>query len=178
MMDVGFGSVIEKFEQHYGSRAAKVLLGLIALAIVAACVAIIWQWLVSPVLTFFKSPERFRLLVQLLYLGLAIGIGTSVARFSARRWTREGRHVREELDQALNRNLRAAEDLQRTAEDLGRMMEENDTRLLVVNKNSTPAHLRQLARQLEEQARKFEAEGRPSGAPATSKAAAEDAPSE
>jgi ABC-type multidrug transport system fused ATPase/permease subunit len=169
MMDVGFGGVIEKFEQHYGSKATKLLLGLIALAIVAACVAIIWQWLVSPVLTFFKSPQRLRLLIQLLYLGLAIGFGTVLARLWARRWTREGIDARADLNSAIARNNKAAEDLKRAAEDLGRTLKENDTRLLVIDNNSTPEHLRKLAQQLEVQAKAIEAKREPAEAPPTLK---------
>jgi hypothetical protein len=168
--------VIEKFEEHYGSKVTKGLLGLIALAIVAVCVSMIWQWLVSPVLAFFKSPERLRFLIQLLYLGAAMGFGTVVARLSARRWTREGRASREEFDRAIERSNQAAEELKLAAEGLGRTLTENETRLLVVDKNSTPEHLRNLAQQLEEQAKGLEATRNLSEAP-TPPEGAEEAPS-
>ncbi|TIO14917.1 MAG: hypothetical protein E5X86_22615 [Mesorhizobium sp.] len=49
VVDFGFASLLEKFEEHYGKRAGKVLVGLIGMAVVAVCFGVIWQF-ISPII--------------------------------------------------------------------------------------------------------------------------------
>jgi len=77
-VDFGFSGVIEKFEEHWGKRATRGLTLLIGLAVAAGSVAIIWQWLVQPVLIFFQTPIWGRTLISLFLTVVAIGGGVAV----------------------------------------------------------------------------------------------------
>jgi hypothetical protein len=44
-VDFGFASLLEKFEEHYGKRSGKALVGLIGAAVVAVCLGLIWGFL-------------------------------------------------------------------------------------------------------------------------------------
>lgn len=41
-MDFGFGDILKMFEDYFGRRVTAALLVLVGLAIVAACVSVIW----------------------------------------------------------------------------------------------------------------------------------------
>ncbi len=77
-MDLGFGSFLEKFEQHFGLRATKAFLVLIGLAVCALCLGAIWQWLIAPLLDFLQSPNRFQVVVRLLLIFVAAGGGMAI----------------------------------------------------------------------------------------------------
>ncbi len=48
MMDFGFGTFLDKFEQFYGKWATRFLVGLIGASIVAFCLALIWSSIIAP----------------------------------------------------------------------------------------------------------------------------------
>jgi len=48
-MEAGFGAVHERFEQTFGKRATDFILGLIGLATIAICCAIIWTLGLGPI---------------------------------------------------------------------------------------------------------------------------------
>lgn len=74
-MDLGFSGVIEKFEEHWGKRLTRLLLMLVGIAIAAICMGAIWQWLVSPVLAFFRAPLWGEKLGELIWAGVTITFG-------------------------------------------------------------------------------------------------------
>ena len=45
VVDFGFASLLDKFQEHYGRLATKLLVGLIGVAVVAVCLGLIWQFL-------------------------------------------------------------------------------------------------------------------------------------
>lgn len=49
VFDFGLGSFIEKFEEHYGQRATKALVGLVGATAALACFSFIWG-LISPLI--------------------------------------------------------------------------------------------------------------------------------
>lgn len=75
--DLGFSGVIEKFEEHWGKRATRVLLLIIGLGVAAVCVGAIWEWFVSPILNFLKSPERSNTVWSIVLATLGVGAGIS-----------------------------------------------------------------------------------------------------
>lgn len=81
MMDLsGIGSgVLDKIEEHWGKRVSRTLSFLIALALVSVCIALIWTWLVTPILAFFKTPVWGQTLTQLALTAVAIGGGISLS---------------------------------------------------------------------------------------------------
>lgn len=78
-LDLGVGGFLEKFEEHFGRWPTKVLLTLIGLAISAICLGVIWQYLVSPVLAFFRVPGRLLTLTQVMVGGAMISAGSVLA---------------------------------------------------------------------------------------------------
>jgi hypothetical protein len=79
-MDFGVDGFLDKFEKHFGELATKALLILIGLAIAAVCIGAIWQWLVSPLLIFFQTPLRLRVLLGVLTYALATALGMLVSK--------------------------------------------------------------------------------------------------
>lgn len=77
-MDLGFSGVIEKFEDYWGKRATGWLLFLIGLAIAAVSLGAIWQWIVSPILVFFKSPLWVNTVAALFNAALIVGAGVTI----------------------------------------------------------------------------------------------------
>lgn len=78
MADLGFSGVVEKFEEHWGTRATRWLLLTIGLGVAAICVGAIWQWLVAPVLAFLGSPQRSQTIWSLALAAFGIGGGVSL----------------------------------------------------------------------------------------------------
>ena len=71
MMDFGFGSVIEKFEEYFGRKISKSLLALIGVTVVAGCLGVIATYLILPTYQLFlffnnENPENFTLISQSL----------------------------------------------------------------------------------------------------------------
>jgi hypothetical protein len=80
-MDFGFGAILDKIEEHFGRRVTRWLLVLVGLAVAAACVGVIWTWLVAPLLAFFHSPEWQRTIVTLALASFGIGGGIALGLF-------------------------------------------------------------------------------------------------
>jgi hypothetical protein len=78
-MDFGFDGFLEKFEQHFGRGLTKALLLLIGLAITAACLGVIWQYLISPILAFFQVPGRSEMIAKIAVAGSTVMAGALVA---------------------------------------------------------------------------------------------------
>ncbi len=94
-MDVGFGAVLEKFEEYFGKRTTKLLLILIGLAIAAVCNGAVWQWIVSPILVFIQSPTWGKTVLSFLLASIAIGAGVSVGLMlvsALAQWQRTRQH--------------------------------------------------------------------------------------
>jgi uncharacterized membrane protein (Fun14 family) len=47
-MDIGLGSVIDKFEEHWGKEATKFLLAVIGLAVICLCLGVVWSTVIKP----------------------------------------------------------------------------------------------------------------------------------
>lgn len=77
VMDLGFSGVIEKFEEHWGKRLTRALLMLIGLGVAAVCMGAIWEWLISPLLSFFQTPVWGETIGSLLWVALTIGFGVA-----------------------------------------------------------------------------------------------------
>jgi hypothetical protein len=80
-MDVGFGAVLEKFEEYFGKGVTRAFLILVGLAISAVCVGAIWQWLVGPLLGFLDSPQRWRTITRLSIIAFGLGAGVGIGMF-------------------------------------------------------------------------------------------------
>lgn len=110
-MDFGFDGFLDKFEQHFGKAATKCLLLLIGMAIAAVCIGLIWQWLISPVLTFLQAPGRMEAIGRILVAGATISTGALIAiRFyevflGGKLGRREAARI------ALNERIRVTEEL-------------------------------------------------------------------
>lgn len=80
MMDFGFAAFLEKFEDHFGRAATKILLILIGLAIVAATGSIILSTLIRPLLTLIPVswPSAWEKIANLLWNALLLGGGIAV----------------------------------------------------------------------------------------------------
>ena len=48
-MDLGLGEILRHFEEHFGKLATKALLGIISLAVLGACLRLIWENILYPV---------------------------------------------------------------------------------------------------------------------------------
>lgn len=60
-MDFGFGSLLDKFEDHFGRLAAKILVGLVGLAVVAVCGSLIFNNMILPAYALYEqivSPDK------------------------------------------------------------------------------------------------------------------------
>lgn len=44
VVDFGFGSLLEKFEEYFGRSAAKCLVALVGFAVIAVCLGLIWEF--------------------------------------------------------------------------------------------------------------------------------------
>jgi hypothetical protein len=76
--DFGLGSLVGKYEEYFGRGVTRALLIIVGLAVVAAGVGAIWQWLISPLLTFFNTPLWGRTLISLVWTAAGIGAGVAV----------------------------------------------------------------------------------------------------
>lgn len=91
--DFGFGSLVEKYEEYFGRAVTRAILIVVGLAVVATGVGAIWTWLVSPLLTFFRTPIWGQTLTQLMLTTVAIGGGIALS-FSLSQELARLRHVR------------------------------------------------------------------------------------
>jgi len=80
MMDFGFAAFLEKFEDHFGRLATKVILILIGLAIVSATGSIIWSTLIRPLAALIPLPghSAWERITSLAWTALLIGGGIGV----------------------------------------------------------------------------------------------------
>jgi len=87
VMDLGLSGVIDKFEEHWGKPATKVLLAIIGLTITCLCLAAIWSTVLWPLVEFVNdvvlnnpSPHTRAIVKFLVYLsfvlaGVNLGLG-------------------------------------------------------------------------------------------------------
>jgi len=133
MMDFGFAAFLEKFEEHFGRTATKIILILIGLAIVSATGSIIWNTLIKPLVGLLTMPgapawERLTHLAwTAILMGGGIGVGFEAiavlhnARAGRRlaaslRETKEILAESEELQKKIKETVRQAEDVLTTGE--------------------------------------------------------------
>jgi hypothetical protein len=87
VMDFGFGAILEKFEQHFGQRAVKIILGLIGLAIALTCAKVIWEIALGPTVSFAaqltKNSSLWEVGVRVFWYGIAWVAGAAVSLFIA-----------------------------------------------------------------------------------------------
>jgi len=58
IMDFGFSGLVEKFEEYFGKRATKVLLGIIGLTVFIWCGGFVYNNLVFPIWDFFFGKDN------------------------------------------------------------------------------------------------------------------------
>ncbi|MER9748424.1 hypothetical protein [Mesorhizobium sp. M0140] len=101
IVDFGFASLLDKFEEHYGKRAGKFLVGLIGAAVVSVCFSLIWQF-ISPLIGWATTTANGTSAVWLIWRGVSamaaiavlIAGGASVAAaIDAKRLVREAEAV-------------------------------------------------------------------------------------
>jgi len=113
-MDIGFGALIEKFEEYVGRGPTRLLIIVIFVAVFALCAKAISDNLVSPVLDFFRTPLWGSTLVEIAFLagGAAAGVtGGVYAMASFAKWQATKRALA---------NLKKAKVLKNTANDSAR----------------------------------------------------------
>ena len=54
-MDFGFDGFLNKFEEHFGKGWTKALLVLIGITVASLCLAVIWRYLISPIVVFYNG---------------------------------------------------------------------------------------------------------------------------
>jgi hypothetical protein len=119
VMDFGFGAMLEKFEQHYGSRAVKIILGLIGLAVALSCAKIIWTIALGPAIgfiaKFFGVGTRLAVALKIFWMAVAwvAGMAFSVLVFSSFFFWKSGRELRTLLSQAENLSAEASKTLEK-----------------------------------------------------------------
>tara|TARA_B100000678_G_scaffold35938_1_gene26294 strand:- start:793 stop:1362 length:570 start_codon:yes stop_codon:yes gene_type:complete len=74
-MDIGFGSLIEKFEEYVGKRPTRLLIIVIFAAVFAFCAKAITDNLIEPILRFFRTPIWGSTLVEIAFLAGATAAG-------------------------------------------------------------------------------------------------------
>lgn len=127
-MDFGFAAFLEKFEEHFGRAATKIILILIGLAIVSATGSIIWNTLIKPLAALLpmSGASAWERLTNLAWTAILIGGGIGVgfeaiavlynARAGRRlaaglRETKEILAESEELQKKMKETVRQAEDV-------------------------------------------------------------------
>ncbi len=78
-MDLGFGQLIEKFEEHVGKTPTKLLLYVVFVAVFALCTKAIIDNLVSPAMSILDTPLFGSTLIKLSLMMLSVGLGIGVA---------------------------------------------------------------------------------------------------
>jgi len=76
-MDIGFGSLIEKFEEYVGKRPTRLLVIVIFAAVFAFCAKAIADNLIEPILSFFRTPIWGSTLVEIAFLAGATAAGVT-----------------------------------------------------------------------------------------------------
>lgn len=88
MMDFGFGAFLDKFEDHFGRVATKLLLIAIGIAIIAVCASIIITNVVDPLFELFDeyrqgygitSTTIFRTVVASMVVALVVMLGINLS---------------------------------------------------------------------------------------------------
>lgn len=86
-MDIGFGSLIEKFEEYVGKRATRVLIIVIFVAVFALCAKAIADNLITPILAFFRTPLWSSTLIEIAFLAGAAAAGIAGGTFAMASFT-------------------------------------------------------------------------------------------
>lgn len=73
-VDVSFG-LAEKFEEYFGYRLTRAMLLIVSVAVAGVCMGIIWEWLVIPLLHFFRTPFSWQTIGALVWVSVTIGVG-------------------------------------------------------------------------------------------------------
>lgn len=75
-MDLGFGGFLEKFEEHFGKGWTKALLVLIGMTVATICLAIIWRYLIAPILLFYNAPGNAEMIARISTAFAFLGAGS------------------------------------------------------------------------------------------------------
>ena len=101
-MDFGFGTFLEKFEQHFGPRWTKPLLVVLALAAASAAFGLIWTWILNPLLLVFGISPTKSAPAQILSIAFgALQLFASFGFVSMILDARRKRAVTEQMESAL-----------------------------------------------------------------------------
>ena len=76
-MDIGFGALIEKFEEYLGKRLTHLLIVVIFVAVFALCAKAIADNLIEPILKFFRTPVWETTLIEIAFLAGAVAAGVT-----------------------------------------------------------------------------------------------------
>jgi hypothetical protein len=110
MMDFGFGAFLNKFEEYYGKRATKVLVGVLGLTAVGLAMSMLASNVVTPVYNWIAgSPDAFSDAWSFV-LSLATAVYVAVVMASAMNAINIKRKIYElnELNEDVNNNLSEA----------------------------------------------------------------------
>lgn len=107
-MDLGFGQLIEKFEEHVGKTPTKILLYVVFVAVFAVCMKAIIDNLVSPTMSFLDTPLFGSTLVKLGLMALSVGLGVGVgvqalAAFAEWKSLRKAKEVLRDAESMMDR---------------------------------------------------------------------------
>lgn len=86
-MDIGFGALIEKFEQYVGKLPTRILVYAIFIAVFAFCTKAIVDNLIDPLLSFFRTPLWGSTLVELVLLAAAVSAGSLAGLYAMASFT-------------------------------------------------------------------------------------------
>ncbi len=133
MMDFGFGSFLEKFQEFYGKRATKVLVGAIGISVLVFCIGLVWSTVVDPVWnwtsdTVERSSTAYLFMKFLQHALVAVLIFAFVTNISLQfdLWSQinEVGQIRDDAQDTMDEIKNSAQELDGRAADIERMTKE------------------------------------------------------
>lgn len=94
VVDFGFASLLDKFEEHYGKRAGKALVGLVGATVVVVCLGLIWGF-ISPLVQWLNDTSTGYSVLALVtrFAGFAFAIWMLITAGAALSTYLEARHM-------------------------------------------------------------------------------------
>jgi hypothetical protein len=130
-MDFGFGTFLEKFEEHFGKWPLRILLLLVGLAVALFCADMIWNLALGPVVKNIVSGGFAEGLSFALWTGIAWFFGFSITMLIATSLTkwRHKRALRRMLDRTEALDAQMKQDFNADVGKLDQLSERAETAL-------------------------------------------------